>query len=196
MEKKEYRSAVRSRRLIRSAFLELLEEKTLEKITVTDIVKQADINRSTFYAHYPDVQGLVDEIVWEAVEQTFSLMDAMDYRTFFRDPLPLLRQIVAPLEQNRDIYRLLIRARQAYPQMERLKQRLISETLRLLGITRDTPHYTFLTIRVRFSVGGMLDVATQWLRGELDCTLDEIAEHIAGIILRSARDAEVQGFLE
>ena len=35
-EKKEYRSAIRSRRLIRAALLELLQEKKFEKITVTD----------------------------------------------------------------------------------------------------------------------------------------------------------------
>lgn len=46
--KKEYRSAVRSRRLIREAFLQLLQEKELRKITVTDIVNRADINRTTF----------------------------------------------------------------------------------------------------------------------------------------------------
>ena len=196
MAKQEYRSAVRSRNLIRTALLELLEEKDLEKITVTDIVKRADINRSTFYAHYPDVQGLVDEIIGEAVERTFSLMDAVDYRMFFQNPMPLLLQIVAPMEENRDIYRLLIRSAQAIPQMERMKQRLIEETLRVLGITAATPDHTFLEIRIRFSIGGMLDVATQWLRGELDCTLEEIAAHISSIILRSAKDAEIQRFLE
>ena len=65
--KKEYRSAIRSRKLIRQAFMELLKEKTFEKITVTDIVNRADINRSTFYAHYPDVMGLLDEIQEEII---------------------------------------------------------------------------------------------------------------------------------
>ena len=49
MEKKEYRSALRSRKMIRQAFFELLKEKSFEKITVTDVVKKADVNRSTFY---------------------------------------------------------------------------------------------------------------------------------------------------
>ena len=61
--KKEYRNSVRSKNLIRSAFLDLLGEKNLEKITATDIIKRADINRSTFYAHYPDARGLLDEIL-------------------------------------------------------------------------------------------------------------------------------------
>ena len=44
----EYRSAIRSRRMIREAYTVLLKEKDLSKITVTDIVNRADINRATF----------------------------------------------------------------------------------------------------------------------------------------------------
>jgi len=74
-EKKEYRSAIRSRRLINQAFLELLREKPFEKITVTDIVKRADINRSTFYAHYPDVRGLVEVLLENTINRSLALID-------------------------------------------------------------------------------------------------------------------------
>lgn len=37
-QKAEYRSAIRSRRMIREAYTQLLKEKDLSKITVTDIV--------------------------------------------------------------------------------------------------------------------------------------------------------------
>jgi len=52
MAKAEYRSAVRSRRLIHTALADLLLEKPLDKITVTDVVNRAEINRGTFYLHY------------------------------------------------------------------------------------------------------------------------------------------------
>ena len=48
MAKAEYKSAIRSRRMIQHALVELLQEKELDKITVTDIVTRADINRGTF----------------------------------------------------------------------------------------------------------------------------------------------------
>ena len=51
MAKAEYRSALRSKKLITDALVELLDEKTLDKITVTDIVKKTDINRGTSYDH-------------------------------------------------------------------------------------------------------------------------------------------------
>lgn len=62
MAKAEYKSAIRSRRMIQRALVELLQEKELDKITVTDIVTRADINRGTFYAHYADISGVLDSI--------------------------------------------------------------------------------------------------------------------------------------
>lgn len=43
--KAEYRSAIRSRKLIKTAFMELAAEKEISKITVKDIADRADINR-------------------------------------------------------------------------------------------------------------------------------------------------------
>ena len=73
MAKAEYKSAIRSRRMIQRALVELLQEKELDKITVTDIVTRADINRGTFYAHYADISGVLDSIM-ENVCQTLSLI--------------------------------------------------------------------------------------------------------------------------
>lgn len=69
MEKAEYRNSIRSRRLICDALLELLEEKPLEKITVTDIAKRADLNRGTFYLHYDNVNDVVSELQNTLIEQ-------------------------------------------------------------------------------------------------------------------------------
>lgn len=54
-ERKQNRSSRRSRRMIRQAFEERLREREFSKITVIDIVERADLNRPTFYAHYPDI---------------------------------------------------------------------------------------------------------------------------------------------
>ena len=93
-EKKEYRSAVRSRRLIHQAFLELLQEKDFEKITVTDIVKRADINRSTFYAHYPDVRGMVEALLENTVSRSVALISDLDLQTLFTEPVPFLTDLL------------------------------------------------------------------------------------------------------
>lgn len=87
-EKKEYRSSIRSRRMIREAFMELLYEKEFDKITVSDIVRRADLNHSTFYAHYPDIQGVVEEIQDDIFRQNIRLIEEMDCRNILKDPMP------------------------------------------------------------------------------------------------------------
>jgi len=47
---------------IEKVFIELLQTKELNEITVSDICKRADLNRSTFYANYADVYELADKI--------------------------------------------------------------------------------------------------------------------------------------
>ena len=43
------------------ALLYLLEKKPFEYITVSEICKKADVNRSTFYLHYENTQDLLIE---------------------------------------------------------------------------------------------------------------------------------------
>ena len=61
-EKKENRRVQYTKNALRTAFLDLITEKPLQSITVTDICARADINRSTFYLHYQDVHSLLEEI--------------------------------------------------------------------------------------------------------------------------------------
>jgi AcrR family transcriptional regulator len=48
----------RSRAALEAALLELIAERDLAQITILDVTKLADVNRSTFYLHYTDVHDL------------------------------------------------------------------------------------------------------------------------------------------
>jgi AcrR family transcriptional regulator len=50
----------RTRKLILQAFESLLAEKGFETISVQDVTDKAEINRATFYAHFPDKYALLD----------------------------------------------------------------------------------------------------------------------------------------
>ena len=54
---------------INNAFASLLQDKRLSEITVSDICKVADINRSTFYEKYDDVSALADAYAKEIEKQ-------------------------------------------------------------------------------------------------------------------------------
>ena len=52
----------RTKKLLRQALTRLMQQKDFPSITVTDVVREADINRGTFYAHYRDVYDLRDSL--------------------------------------------------------------------------------------------------------------------------------------
>lgn len=51
-----------TRRAIQTAFIQLLNERPLDKITVKNIVETCGINRNTFYYHYQDIYALLEDI--------------------------------------------------------------------------------------------------------------------------------------
>ena len=53
---------------IKAAFLELRRRKPIEKLTVTELSKLAEINKATFYLHYSDIYSLADELEDEAID--------------------------------------------------------------------------------------------------------------------------------
>lgn len=56
------RRTVKTKKMIRRALAELLQEKELRKITVQEIADKAEVSRFTFYKHYIDVYDLYDKI--------------------------------------------------------------------------------------------------------------------------------------
>ena len=60
---------------IKKTFLSLLEEKGFQSVSVTDIIKQAGINRTTFYAHYKDKYELVEQLELELWKPLFTMLE-------------------------------------------------------------------------------------------------------------------------
>ena len=52
---KEDRRIRRTKKLLKQALAQLMDEKEFKDITVRDITERADLNRGTFYLHYRDV---------------------------------------------------------------------------------------------------------------------------------------------
>ncbi len=50
----------RTRLLLEQAFMDLIEEKGFQAVTVQDIAEKAGVNRATFYAHFADKYALLD----------------------------------------------------------------------------------------------------------------------------------------
>jgi AcrR family transcriptional regulator len=186
--KAEYRSALRSRKLIRQAFVELLQEKALEKITVTDIITRADINRGTFYAHYQDTRAVIEQIENEIIEKMLECLGEFHYQNFFKDPLPLLLKISGYLEEDLEFYRILINSSGSEQFLRKLKQSFVRHMQTDTDIPETLKHSQAFLIRAHFFAGGMVNLYQIWFRGEMDLSLNEVAVELSKIMASSTEN--------
>lgn len=80
MNVKNNRRRKESRDRIERAFIELLQTRDIDKISVSELIKITQLNRSTFYANYVDIFDLADK-TREKLEREFSNLFA-DYDYF------------------------------------------------------------------------------------------------------------------
>ena len=73
--------AKQTQKFIMSTFMQLLENESLDKIPVRDIVEECEINRNTFYYHYSDIYDLLDD-VFRIEAEKFLEQDVDDNTTF------------------------------------------------------------------------------------------------------------------
>ena len=66
-EKKQDRRVVKTKKAIRSAFVQLLGKKDVEKITIKELAETADVDRKTVYNYYNGVADILGELENEMV---------------------------------------------------------------------------------------------------------------------------------
>ncbi|MBR3258982.1 MAG: TetR family transcriptional regulator [Eggerthellaceae bacterium] len=71
-EREESRRVLMTKRLLKEALLELLDEKPLEEISVAELCRRADVQRATFYNHYAIVEDLYNDIKREWPGEPYS----------------------------------------------------------------------------------------------------------------------------
>ena len=75
----------RTRQNIMNGFMRLIKQKKFSDITISDITKEAEINRSTFYYHFIDKYDLIDviqkEVLTKEIFKDIALQEVIDEQT-------------------------------------------------------------------------------------------------------------------
>lgn len=93
----ETRRVRMTKKIIKDAYIELLSKNPDKRQSITDICNCADINRSTFYMHYEDVNCLIKEIEDDLIAQIPSVSGL--------EAITDVNEFIKPLEQTFDYVR-------------------------------------------------------------------------------------------
>ena len=173
----------RTHRLLLSALVDLLSEKSFSDLRVKDICERAGVHRSTFYTHFEDKSHLLLFGIQELMDDLIHSGDDWSYPTFLHSVYRILKYFQ---RNQREYTRLLLDPKDA------LVQRIFHDEFSraLKSYLRDL-HPTMpareIDIISQFFAGGFLSLVTQWLSEFPDRSAKEMAEELAPLTFRSPR---------
>lgn len=185
--KAEYRSSIRSKLLIRNALVSLMGEKPFEKITVTDIVKRADINRGTFYAHYKDSRQVLDKIRDDALEEISKAMHVASPDMIIENPEPVLAAVSAFIGKDRSYYRMLVSVIGVGGLLKEVRG-IITEYLGQAECVRNAEDKAATACRLDFIIAGISVFYYDVVTGASPISLEAAPSFLSGIIKTIARN--------
>ncbi|MFC5651835.1 TetR/AcrR family transcriptional regulator [Paenibacillus solisilvae] len=167
---------LRTRQLLKHAFVDLLQEMDIEKISVNRIAERATINRVTFYLHYRDIPDMLEKM---ADEMIADIQRALDRSSVIPssdeevDSLMLVR-LLEHIAEHAKFYKVILGSKRTPIFTERLLKMLSeSITLRLekmgsdsliskAGIQKD--------IAIWYGSSALIGTIVAWLRNDMPYT--------------------------
>lgn len=92
-----------TKKIIMESVMQLLQEKPFHKISLTEICKLAEINRTTFYKYYKDIYDWKEQLEQDCLHRTSTILENCDHV----DMLEMLTQQFQDMRENAELYGLI-----------------------------------------------------------------------------------------
>ena len=159
-----------SKILLKNALMDLLSEKgSVTKISVRELCERADLNRSTFYAHYSEPKKLLEEVEAELLDATREHLQKIGAENNIGAHRYLLSFLMYIKEKDKPFRTLLIDAGDPEFRSKFMQQSIIQFIENLnISFPKDQEQYIYSYI-----LNGSTGVIIQWMRS--DYSIDENA---------------------
>ena len=186
-EKKVDRRVRKTKRQLRQALTQLLQQKPIKDITVREIADLVNINRGTFYLHYKDVYDMLEQIENEIFEEFNAMLTAHPDVDTLDKPLPLLTDLFSFFTANADMAMALMGPNGDHAFVDKLKNlvkdRCFREWMQMYS-NRDTKTFEYF---YSFVVSGCLGLFQTWLETEMKEPPEEMAALAEKMILNGVK---------
>lgn len=159
----------RTKRAIREALLRLISDKPVGGLTTTELCREAQVNRNTFYAHYATPEDVLAEVEDELLAELASMLEEED------DSGSVTFAMCRAIARDPDRWRAVWRSN------ERLLDRAL-ELCRNLTLSRWEEHGKVDLMEgelfLRFITVGASGVVGSWLDGDGDMPPEQLSDLI------------------
>ncbi|MEB7051301.1 TetR/AcrR family transcriptional regulator [Mammaliicoccus sciuri] len=184
----EDRRVRKSKRAIKQAFIHLLTENNLDRITIQQISDLADVNRGTFYLNYEDKYALLDEMENEQIEEIKGFVDIrkMDLSTKTSDRFiedfanKVIKNVITHIEQNMEFYQVILNLERKSQIEEQLADIVRSNIKHLIG-NKDNVFGIPENYYLSYVIGSMMSMIKYWVSDENRVSVEELVNYVSTI---------------
>lgn len=174
----------RTRTALRAALLDLVAERPLSRIGVSDVTKLADVNRSTFYEHYDGVHELAADACTSAFDELIAAAPVLlptDDPDEQRRGRGELAAVFAHIAAHADLYRAVLGPDGSARVINHLHRRLtiaihVNLTRPGTGTHADDPDAIPHDPAASYLAGALLGTAADWLHNNCPGTPRELVD--------------------
>ena len=190
------RRVLKTRAAIKAALDKLVKEQGMDKLTVSALAREANIDRKTFYLHYDSIDDLIDSAASDMVEDIISTIDPDLLST---NPQEQVRKTLAhvnkKISDDVELYAYMANNLSMDFVLGHIERALVHYA-KTIGVERlprnlladgDPGYY-----RPRFYLAGAVSVYSEWLCSDRTRPIEDVAEVVADA-LGHARWSAVQG---
>lgn len=164
------KSSVNTKAKIKKAFVELMyEKKRIADISVSELTRRIDINRSTFYMHYTDLLAVSSDIENDVSKVT------LDYAVETKEDVSrYIEAICDHFYENREIYSMLLSTRESMHSLAR-QRRIICD--KLLRVYQKYSSDGLLVFKLELLTDGMAEQFIRYFRGKSEYSFKTIRKN-------------------
>ena len=153
---------------IEKAFVEALQTKDLDEINVTDLVKEAHVNRSTFYVNYIDIYDLADKV---KEKMYHDLLELYKEESIKQEHSYNYLKLFTHIKENQIYYKTMFKLN--FDFMSYYNNHLEKkDMLKYYGTTK------YMDYHIEFFKAGMSAIIKKWLLNDCKETPEEMIEII------------------
>lgn len=182
-EEKTDRRIRKSKEAIRTALVKLLTHKNLENITITEIAKEADINRKTFYNNYENIFQVIEEIENDIVNSFNDVLSKINLEENLKQPLDFFETLTNIIQNDFEFYSDLVQTQKVgeinliAKITETLKERVKANLPKGLFQDKFTMEFS-----VNYIITGMMEGYKEWLQNPKEISLEKLAQTMNTLI--------------
>ena len=181
----EDRRVKRTKRVLRECLFSLLETKNIDEISVKELTEAADINRSTFYFYYNDINDMMMQIqneIFEVFEEKVLSPQAMFVTV--EDFTAYCRRFLEFLKEYENICKFVISNDPNNFLAKKIRTTLldyIPDSSKVFSA--ETPEH-YITC---FAMSAIWNTIIQWMYDGMKVPAEEMARFLAGVYFYGGR---------